>query len=45
MAEVYWLSLTRDVPFANYDVDPGIAAAAASLSTFSDFRGPRWPAR
>jgi len=41
MAEVYWLSLTRDVPFANYDVDPGIAAAAASLSTFSDFRGPK----
>src|SRR6185295_11666204 len=41
MAEIYWLALTRDVPFANYDTDPGIAAAAASLSTFSDFRGPK----
>jgi len=41
MAEIYWLALTRDVPFASYDTDPGIAAAAASLSTFSDFRGPK----
>jgi membrane-associated phospholipid phosphatase len=41
MAEVYWLALTRDVPFANYGTDPDIAAAAASLSTFSDFRGPK----
>ena len=41
MAEVYWLALTRDVPFANYATDPGIAAAAASLSSFSDFRGPK----
>src|SRR6185295_4611499 len=41
MAENYWLALTRDVPFANYDIDPTIAAAAASLSTFSDFRGPK----
>ena len=41
MAEVYWLALTRDVPFANYGTDPDIAAAAASLSAFSDFRGPK----
>ena len=41
MAEVYWQALTRDVPFADYDVDPDIAAAAASLSLFSDFRGPK----
>jgi membrane-associated phospholipid phosphatase len=41
MAEVYWLALTRDVPFANYGTHPDIAAAAASLSTFSDFRGPK----
>jgi len=41
MAEDYWLALTRDVPFANYDIEPTIAAAAASLSTFSDFRGPK----
>jgi hypothetical protein len=41
MAEVYWLALTRDVPFANYDTNPDIAAAAASLSALSDFRGPK----
>jgi membrane-associated phospholipid phosphatase len=41
IAEVYWQALTRDVPFASYDIDPDIAAAAASLSTFSDFRGPK----
>jgi len=41
MAEVYWLALTRDVPFANYDTNADIGNAAASLSTFSDFRGPK----
>ena len=41
MAEIYWLALTRDVPFANYGTDPVIAAAAAHLSTLSDFRGPK----
>jgi membrane-associated phospholipid phosphatase len=41
MAELYWQALTRDVPFANYDVDLDIATAAASLSAFSDFRGPK----
>lgn len=40
MAEVYWQALTRDVPFAHYDVHPEIAAAASSLSSFSDFHGP-----
>ncbi len=41
MAELYWAALTRDVPYANYATDPTIAAAAANLSTFSDFRGPK----
>lgn len=41
IAEDYWLALTRDVPFANYGTDTAIAAAAASLSSFSDFRGPK----
>jgi membrane-associated phospholipid phosphatase len=41
IAELYWQALTRDVPFADYDVDLDIAAAAASLSAFSDFRGPK----
>jgi hypothetical protein len=41
MVELYWLALTRDVPFANYDTNPDIGNAAASLSTLSDFRGPK----
>jgi hypothetical protein len=41
MAEDYWMALTRDVPFANYGSDPLIAQAAADLSAFSDFRGPK----
>ena len=41
MAEVYWSALTRDVPFAEYGMNPVTAAAAADLSAFSDFRGPR----
>lgn len=40
MAELYWRALTRDVPFTNYATDSTIAAAAESLSTLSDFRGP-----
>jgi hypothetical protein len=32
MAEDYWLALTRDIPFAQYDTDPLIAQAAAWLS-------------
>lgn len=38
MAEVYWQALTRDVPFVNYDT---LTLAAADLSSFSDFRGPK----
>ncbi|MEJ7670264.1 MAG: vanadium-dependent haloperoxidase [Casimicrobiaceae bacterium] len=41
MAEVYWQALTRDVPFSEYDQDPLANAAAADLSRFSDFRGPK----
>lgn len=41
MAEDYWMALTRDIPFASYSVDPTIATAAANLSQFSDFRGPK----
>ncbi len=41
LAELYWLALTRDVPFAGYDTDPLTIAAAAELSNFSDFRGPK----
>jgi len=41
LAELYWLALTRDVPFAEYDTNPLTIAAAADLSNFSDFRGPK----
>jgi len=41
MEEVYWLALTRDVAYANYDIDPTIADAASRLSALSDFRGPK----
>lgn len=40
MAEVYWRSLARDVPFSDYDTNPLTLAAASDLSKFSDFRGP-----
>jgi hypothetical protein len=41
MAELYWMALLRDVKFADFAADPNVAAAAASLSAFSDFRGPK----
>jgi hypothetical protein len=41
MAELYWMALARDVPFADYESDPLIASACADLSRFSDFRGPK----
>ncbi|MEV8444060.1 vanadium-dependent haloperoxidase [Actinosynnema sp. NPDC051121] len=39
--ELYWMALTRDVPFAEYDGHPLIAQAAAELSRLSDYRAPR----
>lgn len=41
MAENYWMALTREVPYSQYDVNPLTAQAAADLSRFSDFRGPK----
>lgn len=41
IAENYWMALLRDVPFTEYATDPLAAAAAADLSRFSDFRGPK----
>src|SRR5262249_49492343 len=38
--ELYWQSLTRDVPFGTYARDPVIAKAAADLSKLSAYRGP-----
>ena len=36
MAELYWLSLTRDVPFHQYETDPLVAAAIADLNAFTE---------
>jgi hypothetical protein len=41
MAENYWLALTRDIPFSEYDNSIAINAAAKDLSSFSDFKGPK----
>ena len=39
--ELYWLSLTRDTPFASFDDDPTIAKACSDLSRLTDFEAPR----
>jgi len=36
MAEIYWLSLTRDVPFREYERDPLILAALGDINAFSE---------
>jgi hypothetical protein len=41
MAEQYWRALVRDVPFIEYDTNPLTQEAAADLSTYSDFGGPK----
>ncbi len=34
MIELYWMSLTRDIPYAEYDSNPLIAQACADLSKY-----------
>lgn len=41
MAEVYWLALTRDVSFRDYESNPLIAAALSDLNAFSEIVGPK----
>src|SRR5262249_56541025 len=36
MAEVYWRSLTRDVPFRDYETHPLVAAAVTDLNAFTE---------
>jgi hypothetical protein len=36
MAELYWLALTRDVPFREYEEDPLIAAAVVDINAFAE---------
>ncbi len=39
--EVLWQALTRDIPYNQYGSDLDIKTAAADMSRFSDFRGPK----
>jgi len=39
MAELYWMALTRDVPFTEYATDPTIAAAITDLNAYALFPG------
>jgi hypothetical protein len=36
MSELYWLSLTRDVPFREYETDPLVTAAVADINAFAE---------
>ena len=40
MTEMYWLSLTRDIPFRDYSTSSAIQQAAHELKTKAVFRGP-----
>ena len=35
-SELYWLSLTRDVPFREYETEPLVAAAVADMNAFTE---------
>lgn len=39
--ELYWMALARDVRFTDYETNSMTQAAAADLSRFSGFRGPK----
>jgi hypothetical protein len=41
MGEVYWMALTRDIPFASWGDEPTISAAASSLARLWWFREDR----
>lgn len=41
MAELYWLALTRDVPYGEYGSSALVADAAADLTRMSDLRAPK----
>lgn len=41
LGENYWMALSRDVAFVDWDTSSVIADAAADLSRFSAFRGPK----
>ena len=39
-AEVYWMALLRDVPFADWNTDPDVQAACDSLNSYPGYTGP-----
>jgi membrane-associated phospholipid phosphatase len=41
LVEVYWQSLTRDIPFSEYETNRKILDACEDLTRMSDFRGPK----
>jgi hypothetical protein len=41
LGELYWMALCRDVHFSDYQTSSVVADAAADLSRFPDFRGPK----
>lgn len=41
IGEIYWMAITRDVPYRDYATDALIAAAVADLNAFSETVGPR----
>jgi hypothetical protein len=41
IGEIYWMAITRDVPYRHYDTDPLIADAVADLNVFSETIGPK----
>ena len=41
MAENYWMAICRDVPLIDYPTSPLIAQAAADLSRYASFGGPK----
>ncbi|KZL49887.1 phosphoesterase [Nodularia spumigena CENA596] len=41
MAEIYWMALLRDINFIDFNKNALVQEAAADLSKFSDFDGPK----
>lgn len=41
MAELYWMAVLKDVPFAEYETHPLVKRAAADLSRFAGYTDPR----
>lgn len=39
-AELYWMAVARDIPFADYDTDPLVAEAVEDLGNFPGYTGP-----